>query len=170
MDQKYNFIYEKLVHSEDDLVGLVAYGIYKKHKIEVITQIKESEGREPNPDECHSFFVSSTTESQLKKYRNDAESLLSDMVMNAAGEEIKAYEDEMLREYQTNIKKVLPSNAKSISLSVLAAFIFSIIAGLFFFLGSTSEKSTNETVNKVIDKVKTLSQENAHNDSTYHKL
>ena len=34
--KKYNFIYSKLVESEDDLVGLVAYGVYKQHKISFI--------------------------------------------------------------------------------------------------------------------------------------
>lgn len=153
MERKYNFIYEKLVEAEDDLVGLVAYGIYKRHKIEFITEIKETKMRDPNDDECASFFVSSTTESQLKKYRNDAEALLSDMVMNAAGEEIQEYEREMLREYQDNIKKALPSNTKSVLLSVLAAFIFSLIAGMFFFLGSTSEKTTNSIVQKTMERI-----------------
>lgn len=40
---KYNFIYEKLVTSDDDLVGLITYGIYKKQKIESIAKIKETE-------------------------------------------------------------------------------------------------------------------------------
>ena len=98
----------------------------------------------------------------MKKYRNDAEALLSDMVMNAAGEEIQEYEKEMLREYQNNIKKALPSNTKSVLLSVLAAFIFSLIAGMFFFLGSTSEKATNSIVQKTMEKMNSSTT----NDST----
>ena len=56
MRLKYNFIYSKLVLAEDDVVGLIAYGIYKKHKIEFINKIKDEKGREPNDDECDSFF------------------------------------------------------------------------------------------------------------------
>ncbi len=41
MGRQYNYIYKKLVNSEDDLIGLIAYGIYKKHKIEFIEQIQE---------------------------------------------------------------------------------------------------------------------------------
>lgn len=67
MAGKYNFIYEKLVTAEDDLVGLIAYGIYKKHKIEFITKIKEEQQRDPIDEECHAFFISSTTETQLGK-------------------------------------------------------------------------------------------------------
>lgn len=166
MKQKYNFIYEKLVRSENDLVGLVAYGIYKKHKIEFITKIKEESAREPDDVECNAFFISSTTDSQLNKYRNDAESLLSEMVMTASGKEIEEYEIEMLKDYQKAIRKALPSNTESVLLSVLAAFLFSVIASLFFFLGGTSEKATNEKVNEAIERI-SPSANSTTNDSVY---
>lgn len=41
MENQYNYIYEKLVTSEDDVLGLIAYGMYKQHKIEFISKIKE---------------------------------------------------------------------------------------------------------------------------------
>lgn len=31
MERQFNFIYTKLVQADEDLVGLIAYGIYKKH-------------------------------------------------------------------------------------------------------------------------------------------
>ena len=40
-----NFIYSKLVRDDDDIIGMVAYGIYKKHKIEFIESIKSAHGR-----------------------------------------------------------------------------------------------------------------------------
>lgn len=40
MNGKYNFIYKELVSADDDLVGLIAYGIYKKHKIGLYNQDK----------------------------------------------------------------------------------------------------------------------------------
>lgn len=46
MDNQYNYIYEKLVTSEDDVLGLIAYGMYKQHKIEFISKIKEDNNRE----------------------------------------------------------------------------------------------------------------------------
>ena len=78
MAGKYNFIYEKLVTSDDDLTGLIAYGIYKKHKIEFIAKIKDEESRNPTDEECQSFFIASSTESQLKKYRDQAETILAE--------------------------------------------------------------------------------------------
>lgn len=150
-ERKYNFIYQRLIESNDDLVGLVAYGLYKRHKIEFITKIKEKEERDPSDEECNAFFISSTTDSQIAKYRADAESLVSEMVMNVTGEEIQQYEKEMLRDYQNKIKEVLPSNTKSVFLSIAGAFAFSIIAGLFYFIGGTSEKVTQENTLKVLE-------------------
>ena len=46
MTAKYNFIYEKLVTADDDVLGLIAYGINKQHKNELITKIKEDHHRE----------------------------------------------------------------------------------------------------------------------------
>lgn len=100
MANQYNFIYEKLVTAEDDVLGLIAYGIYKQHKIEFITKIKEENKREPTQEECNSFFAASTTESQLNNYRNQAEALLSETVANIANEELGRFEDEMVRNYK----------------------------------------------------------------------
>ena len=34
-------LYSKLVRDDDDIIGMVAYGIYKKHKIEFIESVKK---------------------------------------------------------------------------------------------------------------------------------
>lgn len=127
---KYNFIYEKLVSADDDVVGLIAYGIYKKHKIEYITKIKDEQGREPSDGEFNSFISASTTESQLKNYRSQAETMLSEMVGNIANEELRRYEDEMLRNYKSEITSCLPSNKKTVWLSIAASFIASLLFSL----------------------------------------
>ena len=146
MKQPYNFIYEQLVKSESDLVGLIAYAIYKKHKIEFITSIKEEEKREPTEDECNAFFKASTTESQLAQYRNDAESILSDVVANTTNEELKNFEKEMLADYETRIKKCLPPWWHNVICSVIASFIFSGMGIFFYYSGITKEKATPQQI------------------------
>lgn len=147
MERSYNYIYEKLVKSDDDLIGLIAYGIYKKHKIEYIEDIKKKYDREPTQEECDSFFISSTTTSQLDKYTNDAESLLSDVVANTQTEEIKKYEKDMLYEYQNNIKKVLPPWWQNVLWSVIASFIFSALGLLAYHIGKNQmQDSPKQTI------------------------
>jgi hypothetical protein len=146
MERNYNFIYEKLVKSEDDLVGLIAYAIYKKHKIEFITRIKEEEGREPSQEECTAFFKASTTDSQLTKYINDATSILSDVVANTTNEELERYEREMLADYEERIKKCLPPWWHNVIWSVIASFIFSGMGIFFYYLGVTEKQSTPQQI------------------------
>lgn len=157
MDVKYNFIYEKLVVSEDDLVGLIAYGIYKKHKIEFITRIKEEQKREPTEEECRSFFIASTTSSQLEKYRSQAENMLLEMAGNITDNELKQYEADMLKNYRKEISSCVPSNWSSFFISigagVVSAFLFAIIAGVFYFIGETSDRSTRDKTKNLMENI-----------------
>lgn len=146
MGRQYNYIYKKLVNSEDDLIGLIAYGIYKKHKIEFIEQIQEENKREPTDEECSSFFISSTTDSQIIKYRNDASSLLSEVVANTTAEELDRYESEMLASYESSIKKCLPPWWHNVLWSVLASFVFAGLGIFFYYLGLTEKQSTPQQV------------------------
>lgn len=154
---KYNFIYEKLVVSEDDLVGLIAYGIYKKHKIEFITRIKEEQKREPTDEECRSFFIASTTSSQLEKYRSQAENMLLEMAGNITDNELRQYETDMLKNYRKEISSCVPSNWSSFFISigagVVSAFLFAIIASIFYFIGETSDRSTRDKTKNMKENV-----------------
>lgn len=157
MGGRYNVIYDKLVSAEDDVLGLIAYSIYKKHKIEYITKIKENEHREPTDDEFNSFYAASTTESQLAKYRSQAETMLSEVVGNIAKEELKCYEDEMLRNYKKEIASCLPSNWRTFGISILSGvvstFLFTLTAGIFYFIGETSDRSTREKTKVLMETV-----------------
>lgn len=166
---KYNFIYEKLVVAEDDLVGLIAYGIYKKHKIEFITKIKEEQQRDPTDEECHAFFIASTTETQLDNYRSQAETMLSEMVGNIAREEIADSEKEMLQNYKKEISSCVPSNKESFWISMgaglVSAFVFSLIAALFYFMGETSERTTRDNTRQIMETVQ-IATSSSSSDST----
>lgn len=139
-ERKYNFIYEKLVCSQDDLVGMIAYSLYKKHKIEFITHIMDEKGRDPNDEECDSFFTSSTVPTQLNHYREQAENLLSSMVARASTAEISRVEKDMLRQYQKNIKDVLPPWWHSVLWSVVASFVFAGIGLFYYYIGQKDKQ------------------------------
>lgn len=154
---KYNAIYEKLVTDADDLVGLIAYGIYKRHKIEVINKIKAKKGHEPSAEECETFFLTSTTETQLDSYRSQAETILSETVANIAFEQVRAEEERMLRDYKENIKSCLPSKTRtfwiSVAAGVVSAILVSLTVGISYFLVETSERKTGEVVERVMKAV-----------------
>lgn len=147
-----NYIYSKLVSHDSDIIGMVAYGYYKHHKIEFIKSIKKKYNREPNEQEWEAFSVASTTDDQLEKYLSRADSKLATFVMNTTGEQIRESERKMLENYQENIRKVLPSNWKTVFLGIIGSFIFSIVVTICIILAAFSEKDKAEAVNKMINK------------------
>lgn len=69
---KYNFIYSKLVADENDILGIIAYAIYKRQKIDFIKTTKETYDRDPTPEEFQTFYNISTTSSSLETYKAQA--------------------------------------------------------------------------------------------------
>lgn len=157
MGKQFNFIYSKLVSANDDLVGLIAYGIYKKHKIEFIEKIKSDTGHDPTEAECQAFYSTSTTDSQLKNYRIQAETMISETISSVAQEELTDFEQEMYKNYLSGIKSCIPSNWSSFGFSVLAGvvstLVFTVIAGIFYFIGETSDRNTRDKIKSAIENV-----------------
>ena len=44
MQRQYNFIYEKLVENENDIIGHIAYALYKADKIKYIRSFESMHG------------------------------------------------------------------------------------------------------------------------------
>ena len=152
--KRYNYIFSKLVESDNDLVGLVAYGIYKKHKIEFLLGFKEKHKREPDESECEVFFLTSTTETQIAKYKYEALNLISEIVSDTTSEEIRKAELEMLTDYQSKIGNVLdgklPSNTKTFFIglggSIVGAFVIGVLSVLFYLFGLTTDKTNKALI------------------------
>lgn len=157
MEQNFNSIYLKLVADENDLIGLIAYGLYKKHKIEFIESYKADRGCLPSKDDCSSFATSSSTPLQLQQYRDSAEALLQKMTLEAAKVEISEFENTLLRNYKAEIREAVrdeqPKWWHSVLFSVLGAFIFSALIAFAFYLGSTTEKNSVDLMQSAVETV-----------------
>lgn len=56
MGRKYNFIYSNLVENNNDIVGHIAYSLYKMDKIAFIERFKDqNNGREPEEKDIEAF-------------------------------------------------------------------------------------------------------------------
>ena len=72
---QYNWVYKELVQGPDDVVGALAYVLYKQQKIAFIEQIQQECKREPNEQELQSFHTISLLPDTLKSYQERAEAL-----------------------------------------------------------------------------------------------
>lgn len=157
-------MYSNTVQSDDDIIGLVAYGLYKKHKIEFFNKVrKDKGGAEPSESEIAAFIQAASTESQIKTYRDQAERILMDVVANVTEEQIQQTSREMLESYETKIsnavKKETPSWYNTVLLNIVGTFAFSLIITLIFVIGNFSERSTKSIADKVVSILNTETSE-----------
>ncbi len=61
------------------------------------------------------------------------------------------------------ISACIPSNAKTFGVSILAGVVstilFTLIAGIFYFIGETSDQSTRDNIKQLMETVQTISSD-----------
>jgi hypothetical protein len=113
--RQYSEIYEKLVKNDDqDLVGMVAYALYKQSKREWLMQYEQSHGATPSPEE-ERVFVSAYTRHELDRLREQAKSMLSayaNYVIDQAAPEIRerAQEEYLINRVDTTLGRIVVQN------------------------------------------------------------
>ncbi|HSV28675.1 MAG TPA: hypothetical protein VLL76_03925 [Candidatus Omnitrophota bacterium] len=71
----YNPVYERLVRGDDDLVGLVAYGLYKQSKRDWIKRYFDKHGASPS-DDLLLDYVDRYSDADLNRFREQAEDMM----------------------------------------------------------------------------------------------
>ena len=72
-----NNVFGHLVHDDRDIAGLVAYSIYKQHKLDWLRAFEGAKGRAPDDDELASYIIGEGTPRRLATYRHLAEATLA---------------------------------------------------------------------------------------------
>ena len=70
-------IFEKLVNSENDVVGLLAYSLSMQNKRDWLFAFQSERGRDPTPAEMTAYDIGERIERRLTTYRKLAENALS---------------------------------------------------------------------------------------------
>jgi hypothetical protein len=121
----HNPIFKTLITDDGDLVGMVAYSIYKKMKQEWIVT------HAPTPEEIRSFHKT-VTATQLELCRNKAEQKLSAFGQAIVGESADAYRQEGAESEIVNQVKRQQSIWVNLSVSVLGSLIFTAMLALLW--------------------------------------
>jgi hypothetical protein len=72
-----NPVFSHLVTGDNDIVGLVAYSIYKQNKLDWLLAFNRATGREPSEQENMAYIIGEATPRRLATYRHLAESTLA---------------------------------------------------------------------------------------------
>ena len=71
-----NPVFEQLVAGDADIVGLVAYSIYKQHKRDWLIAFKRAKSRAPTEDEANAYIIGESTPRRLATFRHLAQATL----------------------------------------------------------------------------------------------
>ena len=76
-DDERRSVFTSLVQDDADVVGLVAYSIYKQNKHDFLVAFSRERGREPNEAEIGAYIMGEATPRRLATHRHLAESTLA---------------------------------------------------------------------------------------------
>ncbi|GEM_PF-1275463 len=76
-DAERNPIFASLVKEDGDIVGLVAYSIYKQNKLDWLLAFKKARSRPPNEAEQAAYIIGENTPRRVAIYRHLADATLS---------------------------------------------------------------------------------------------
>ncbi|TOA28225.1 hypothetical protein, partial [Vibrio parahaemolyticus] len=93
MAKGYNFIYDQLVDSEDDIHGIISYSVYKRQKIQFIKDFKaKNDGNDPSEGDLKPFNDLSMSDAQLEFYKSEATVLTKSFLENVLEADLKERE------------------------------------------------------------------------------
>jgi hypothetical protein len=85
-----NTVFSSLVTGDADIVGLVAYSIYKQNKHDWLVAFTKAKAREPSEAELTSYIIGESTPRRLATYRHLAQATLDgrgpEVSANSAGQ------------------------------------------------------------------------------------
>lgn len=168
MARKYNFIYCELVQSESDMIGHIAYSIYKAEKISWIERHKsENEGKEPTESEFEEYNKSCCSTVRIANYRSMASSILQDFMGSSAdmmaGQVAKEVSENVTKHINENIAPQMPKKTSKwafyghgIAQSAIGTIALSLVIGIVLFV---CKHSVNELWKALAEFFNSLSQQ-----------
>lgn len=148
--RSYNHIYNLLVEGKGDLIGYIAYALYKDEKIEYIARFKEEHGNEPDEEDLKRFHDITSTETSVERYKYVASGILQSFLDNTLESTRTQIEDNLNRNHIELLRKAIkpiepPTKGWSyfhgIVQSIAGAFAFMIIMCALVFLLNLSKNT-----------------------------
>jgi predicted PurR-regulated permease PerM len=170
LERKFSFIYSEIVEDENDMIGHIAYSLYKSSKIKYIEQFKiENGGNNPSEMDLNAFHMSART--TIPALKIQAEQVLSNFTQFALEETVSEIEKE-IKTTQENILKdiinpIIPPKPKGpwdgFWMAVLVKGTQAIVVAIILFLvifGASAKEDFWGTIRKLLPESNKLENSN----------
>lgn len=152
MANGYNFIFNKIVPYDGDFIGIIAYTIYKRQKIEWIKDFKKNNNdTDPTPDQIEEGFSKvSNLPSQIEAYRQQAVQFLDEFLDEALEQKVTQAREEAKNE--EIVKAVKKSWTRNIAENLIAGIVGTLLTlsatGLIWVATQGPERLLREAISK----------------------
>lgn len=145
-NNQYNFIYSKLVADKDDVLGIIAYSIYKRQKIEFIKNFETQNNRPPDDNDLRHFINISNSDSQLELYRNQALELTQNFLNETIAEDIEKRELGFDSRVKAELSKVKNSFVSGVFQSLIGSILFVVLVGVIIFFSWSYNQGIEQAI------------------------
>lgn len=150
-NRKFSKMYQMLVDGENDILGHIAYSVYKQQKMDKIERLVEVNKRIVTEEDLASFMNDAESDIQRRFYQDRAVSLAQAFLNRSLSEQVNKIEDQLRRHYDDQVEELrrdyngqlehitrnLPSRGYmyGVGQSLLASFIF-VAAGIILLIST----------------------------------
>lgn len=145
MSRQYNHIYSQIVEDDTDVIGHIAYALYKEQKIKFIEKKKDGNpDRHLSEEDWQHFNEVTCTDENIQRYRLQATEILQNFVDDALKETIKQIEYDTKKSQEDILSSIIkPIKPKGwlygVGQSVAGAIVFAFLAAAVVFFVSLSD-------------------------------
>ena len=152
MAKGYNFIYDQLVDSEDDIHGIISYSVYKRQKIQFIKDFKSKNGgNDPSEGDLKPFNDLSMSDAQLEFYKSEATVLTQSFLENVLEADLKEREAYFSARVHAELSNIKPRHFLDIFKGALGSLLFVLLTGALYFAVWSLSTSPKMVIEQVFD-------------------
>ncbi|OOF22974.1 hypothetical protein [Salinivibrio sp. IB872] len=152
MAKGYNFIYDQLVDSEDDIHGIISYSVYKRQKIQFIKDFKsKNDGNDPSEEDLKPFNDLSMSDAQLEFYKSEATFLTQSFLENVLEADLKERETYFSARVHAELSNIKPRHFLDIFKGALGSLLFVLLTGALYFAVWSLSTSPKMVIEQVFD-------------------
>lgn len=167
-DPKYNWIYKKLVTDHNDVLGALAYVLYKEQKIRYIEKFVADEGHQPDDNDFEEFHRITNLDDSLVGYQERADVLLEKFLDNTLAEQLRElskqmHDDAVVRAVQSGFWQGVGQNVVAGLVTMLMTFGLILAAWMYSvgpdkilsgaakkYLSTDADKPEQTPLNKIL--------------------